>query len=87
MIIYKRHLIKYKNYDLVSKKISNNELGEYLPSEEAELYEQSEEIGASSEPEAKEKCKETAAEYGGIDPKVTPTDREGRWDCKFKFWG
>jgi len=69
------------------KKSSNNELGEYLPVDDAQPYQQSEEIAAVSEPEAKKKCDETAAEYGGTDPEVTPTDRDGRWDCKFKLWG
>ncbi len=69
------------------KKTSDNELGEYLADEDAQPFEQSEEIGAATEPDAKEKCNETAAKYGGTDPKVTPTDRDGRWDCRFKLWG
>ncbi|WP_304011108.1 hypothetical protein [Cylindrospermopsis raciborskii] len=28
----------------------------------------------------------TAEEYGGTDAQVSPTDRAGRWDCKFKVW-
>ncbi|HLO85991.1 MAG TPA: hypothetical protein VK203_13425 [Nostocaceae cyanobacterium] len=66
---------------------TGNKLGEYLPDDEAQPYEQSEEIGAKSEPEARRKCKEVANEYGGTDADVEPTGREGRWNCKFKLWG
>jgi hypothetical protein len=69
------------------KKTSDNELGEYLPDEDAQPYEESEEIAASSEPEAQEKCRETAAEYGGTNPQVKPTERKGRWNCNFTLWG
>lgn len=70
------------------KKISENELGEYLPEDDAQPYIQSETIQAENEPEAIEKCKETAAEYGGTEPKVEELDNGNNlWDCKFKLWG
>lgn len=68
-------------------KISDNELGEYLPNDEAQPYEESERIKAKNESEAREKCEEVASEYGGIDPKVEETNVDNIWDCKFKLWG
>jgi len=68
-------------------RVSNNELGEYLPDDQAQPYEESETIQAKSRDEAEEKCEETAVDYGGIDPKVDEVDSgNGFWDCKFKLW-
>lgn len=67
-------------------KPSNNELGEYLPDDEATLQEGSEYIQASNKPEAKEKCDEVAAAYDAVESRVEPTDDDGGWMCKFKFW-
>ncbi len=47
---------------ILKNKISYNELGEYLPDEEAQLDEESERIQAENESEAKEKCQEIASE-------------------------
>lgn len=69
------------------KKVSENELGEYLPDEDAQQYEESERIQAENESEAKEKCQEVAGEYGGTEPKVEETNVDNLWDCKFKLWG
>jgi uncharacterized protein YfaA (DUF2138 family) len=68
-------------------KISDNELGEYLPDEEAQLQEGSEPIQARNDKQAQEKCKEVASEYGGVEANAKPTNRKNEYDCKFKFWG
>lgn len=69
-------------------KPSDNELGEYLPDEEAQPYEQTEPIQAESRPEAEEICKDTAAKYGGTEPSVEKLPgSEKDYDCKFKLWG
>ncbi len=69
------------------KKTSNNELGDYLPDDEAQLQEGSEPIQATGQKEADELCEEVAAEYGGTDAKAHRTDRKNEYDCRFKFWG
>jgi hypothetical protein len=69
-------------------KPSDNELGEYLPEDDAQLYEQVEPIQAENEPEAQQICKELASEYGGTDARaeqVSGSDKD--YDCKFKLWG
>jgi hypothetical protein len=72
----------------IHKKPSDNELGEYLPDSEAQPFEQSEPIMAVSEPLAKKKCEELAAEYGGLEPQVEKSDAgKNAWDCKFTLWG
>ncbi|HAG83464.1 MAG TPA: hypothetical protein DCL61_20530 [Cyanobacteria bacterium UBA12227] len=69
------------------KKISDNELGEYLPDDEAQLQEGYEPIQAENDAEAQEKCREVASEYGGVQANAEPTDRKNEYDCRFKFWG
>ncbi|HLP89353.1 MAG TPA: hypothetical protein VK184_12275 [Nostocaceae cyanobacterium] len=64
---------------------AGNELGEYLPNEEAELQEESERIQANNQQEAKEKCDQVAKEYGGIESKAERIDKN-LYDCKFKVW-
>ncbi|MFK0732121.1 MAG: hypothetical protein ACFKPT_09285 [Gloeotrichia echinulata GP01] len=67
---------------------SNNELGEYLPEDEAQPYEQSEPIQALSQSEAQETCKEIASEYGGTEPYAEPVKGSNKdYNCKFKLWG
>ncbi len=67
-------------------RASNNELGEYLPDDNAQLQEGSEYLEASSQPEAVEKCKEIAAEYGATESEVEQLQTEKDWNCKFWFW-
>lgn len=69
------------------KKSSDNELGDYLPEDDAQQYEQSEPIQAYNKEDAEEKCDELAASYGGTEPEVEHTGRKGEYDCKFKLWG
>ena len=69
------------------KKTSNKEFGEYLPDDEAQLNEGSEPIYTRNDKQAQEKYQEVAAEYGGVEAKVEPTDRKNEYDCQFKFWG
>ncbi len=51
------------------KKTSDNELGEYLPDEEAQLQEGSEPIQAKSRDEAQKKGKEVASQYDSVNQK------------------
>jgi len=67
-------------------KISNNELGEYLPDEEAQLSEGNEYLEASTQPEAVKKCQEIAQEYDAVDSDVEQLESEKKWNCKFWFW-
>lgn len=69
------------------KKTSDNELGDYLPDDEAQLQEGSEPIQAKNPQEAEKKCEEIAAEYNAVESKAHPTDRKDDYDCRFKFWG
>ncbi len=69
------------------KKTSDNELGEYLPDEEAQLQEGSEPIQAKSRNEAEKKCKEVASQYDAVESEAKPTKRNNEYDCRFKFWG
>ncbi len=48
------------------KKTTDNELGEYLPAEDAQLQEGSEPIQAKSRDEAEKKCKEVASQYDAV---------------------
>lgn len=69
------------------KKPSNNELGEHLPDEDAQLQEGSEPIQARGQKDADRKCKEVAAQYDAVEFNAERTERKNEYDCKFKFWG
>lgn len=69
-----------------SNPLSENELGEYLPEDDAQLQEGSEPIHAKNPQEAEKKCKKTAAEYDAVESKANPTDSKDKYDCRFKFW-
>jgi hypothetical protein len=64
---------------------SANEFGAILPDEKAQLCEESERIQAYNLKQAKEKCKEIAEEYGGIDPSPKSIGK-GEFDRRFKVW-
>lgn len=68
-------------------KSSDNELGEYLPDDEATLQEGSEIIEAKGDKAAEKECKEVASQYNAVSSEVEPTDQQDTWNCKFKFWG
>lgn len=68
-------------------KPSDNELGEYLPDDEATLQEGSETIEAKGEKNAEKECKKVAAQYDAVSSKAKKTGQNNVWDCKFKFWG
>lgn len=68
------------------KNRANNELGEYLPDDNAQLQQGSEYLEASSYSEAEQKCEEIAAEYGATESKVERLQEEKDWNCKFWFW-
>lgn len=66
---------------------SGNEMGEYLPDDEATLQEGSEIIEAGSREEAEKACKDVASEYDAVSSKVEDTQDDNTWNCKFRFWG
>jgi len=68
-----------------TKKTSGNELGEYLPDDEAQITEKSERLQANSQPEADKKCEEIASEYGGMEASAKPVGKSW-FDCTFKVW-
>jgi hypothetical protein len=68
-----------------SSNRSGNELGEFLPEDDAQLCEECELIQACNMPQARRRCKQVADAYGGIGSKAVRID-EGLFNCKFKVW-
>ncbi|BAY94383.1 MULTISPECIES: hypothetical protein [unclassified Tolypothrix] len=66
---------------------TSNEMGEYLPDDEATLQEGSEIIEAKNKESAREECKDVASQYDAVSSDVEETDQDNTWNCKFKFWG
>jgi hypothetical protein len=66
---------------------TGNEIGEYLPDDEATLQEGSEIIEAKGKNAAEQECKDVASQYDAVSSEVEPTDQQNTWNCKFKFWG
>ncbi|MCF4968393.1 hypothetical protein [Nostoc sp. CMAA1605] len=68
-------------------KPSDNELGEYLPDDEATLQEGSEIIESENLESARKECKDVASQYDAVSSDVEETSQDNTWNCKFKFWG
>lgn len=66
---------------------TSNEMGEYLPNDEATLQEGSEIIEAKDKESAREECKDVASQYDAVSSDVEETEQDNTWNCKFKFWG
>lgn len=67
-------------------KKGDQDFGEYLPDDEAELKEEVIHIEAKNKPQAQEKCEEEAKVYDGFGAEVE-SKGEKQFDCRFKFWG
>ncbi|MCM0592285.1 MAG: hypothetical protein ACSI46_15075 [Gloeotrichia echinulata DVL01] len=64
-----------------------NEMGDYLPDDQATLQEEQIRVQGKNEQEAREKCREEASQYDAVESDVEPTKDDNTWNCKFKFWG
>jgi hypothetical protein len=62
-------------------------MGDYLPDDEATLQEEHTRVQGKDESEARQNCKQEAAQYDAVESDVEPTKDEEEWLCKFKFWG
>jgi hypothetical protein len=68
-----------------SSNRSGNELGEFLPEEDAQLCEECELIQAFDRDQASRRCAKLAQLYGGTNPRVKPIER-ALYNCKFDVW-
>lgn len=66
---------------------TGNEMGDYLPDDEATLLQGQDTVKGKNKDEAQESCADLASEYNAISSDVEETEDDDTWICKFKFWG